>query len=119
MRGRLGETGTDTTSSRPARTTVSVTLLDTVAARLHADYTAAGQTELFAALRFSLTGDRSELPYAELAGRLGLTEPAVRVAVHRLRKRYRQLLREEIAQTVARPEDVDDELRALRRALTG
>ena len=97
----------------------ALTLLDAVAARLRADYAAAGQGELFAALSFSLTGGRSELPYAELATRLGLTEPAVRVAVHRLRKRYRQLLREEIAQTVAQPEDVDDELRALRRALTG
>jgi RNA polymerase sigma-70 factor (ECF subfamily) len=96
----------------------ALTLLDTVTKRLRDDYTAAGQGGLFAALGFCLTGSRSELPYTELAAKLGLAEPAVRVAVHRLRKRYRQLLREEIAQTVARPEEVDDELRALRRALT-
>ncbi len=99
--------------------TWALTLLDTVATRLRDDYTTAGQGDLFAGLSFSLTGSRSELPYAELAGKLGLTEPAVRVAVHRLRKRYRQFLREEIASTVARPEDVDDELRSLRLALTG
>jgi RNA polymerase sigma-70 factor (ECF subfamily) len=97
----------------------ALTLLDTVATRLRTDYAAAGQENVFSTLSFSLTGDRSALPYAELAAQLGLTEPAVRVAVHRLRKRYRQLLREEIAQTVARPEDVDDELRELRRALAG
>ena len=97
----------------------ALTLLNTVVTRLRTDYAAAGQETTFAALSFSLTGDRSTLPYAELAARLGLSEPAVRVAVHRLSKRYRQLLREEIAQTVARPEEVDDELRALRQALTG
>jgi len=97
----------------------ALALLDTVAVRLRDDYAAAGQGGLFEALSFCLTGSRSDLPYAELAVKLGLTEPAVRVAVHRLRKRYRQFLREEIAQTVARPEDVDDELRSLRRALTG
>ena len=97
----------------------ALTLLQTVATRLREDYAAAGQGELFGALSFCLTGGRSDLPYAELAARLGQTEPAVRVAVHRLRKRYRQFLREEIAQTVARPEDVDDELRQLRQALAG
>jgi DNA-binding transcriptional regulator PaaX len=59
------------------------------------------------------------VPYAELAARLGMNEPAVRVAVHRLRARYRQLLRDEIARTVPAPEDIDDELRHLRRALAG
>jgi RNA polymerase sigma factor (sigma-70 family) len=96
----------------------ALALLDTVATRLREDYAAAGQENLFDALSFSLTGNRSTLPYVELAAKIGLTEPAVRVAVHRLRKRYRQLLREEIAQTVARPEDVDDELRHLRQVLT-
>jgi RNA polymerase sigma-70 factor (ECF subfamily) len=97
----------------------ALTLLQTVTTRLQQDHVAAGQGELFAALSFCLTGSRGGPPYAELAAKLGLSEPAVRVAVHRLRKRYRQLLREEIAQTVARPEDVDNELRELRQALTG
>lgn len=96
----------------------ALTLLQSVAVRLQRDYESGGQGGLFASLRFCLTGSRSDLPYAELAGRLGLSEPAVRVAVHRLRKRYRQFLRDEIAQTVARPEDVEDELRELRLALS-
>lgn len=96
----------------------ALTLLQTVATRLEQDYADAGQTVLFQALGFSLTGNRSEIPYAELAARLTMSEPAVRVAVHRLRARYRQLLRAEIAHTVAAPEDIDDELRQLRRALS-
>ena len=97
----------------------ALALLDRVTARLQQDYAEAGQGELFKALGFSLTGSRSEVPYAELAARLGMNEPAVRVAVHRLRARYRQLLRDEIARTVPAPEDIDDELRHLRRALAG
>ncbi len=96
----------------------ALTLLQTVTAQLEQDYASAGQTELFLALGFSLTGNRSAVPYAELAARLSMSEPAVRVAVHRLRARYRQLLRDEIAQTVTEPEDVDDELRQLRLALS-
>ena len=56
------------------------------------------------------------IPYAEAAARLGLNEGAARVAVHRLRKRYRELLREEISQTLSDPADVEEELRALFRA---
>ncbi|HEX8294986.1 MAG TPA: sigma-70 family RNA polymerase sigma factor [Chthoniobacteraceae bacterium] len=96
----------------------ALTLLQTVATRLEQDYAAAGQSALFQALSFSLTGSRSEIPYAELAAQLQISGPAVRVAVHRLRARYRQLLREEIAQTVATPEEVDDELRELLLALS-
>lgn len=94
-------------------------LLERVTARLQQDYVDLGQGELFKALSFSLTGSRSDVPYAELAARLDMSEAAVRVAVHRLRTRYRQLLREEVAQTVPAPEEIDDELRHLRRALAG
>jgi RNA polymerase sigma-70 factor (ECF subfamily) len=58
-------------------------------------------------------GDRSSQPYAELAVKLGISEGTVKSAVHRLRQRYRQLLRDEIAQTVAAPGEVDEELRHL------
>jgi len=58
-------------------------------------------------------GDRDSQPYAELATRLGVREGTVKSAVHRLRQRYRQLLREEIAHTVAEPAEVDEELRHL------
>ena len=95
----------------------ALALLDQVAARLKSDYVSAGQAKLFEALGFCLTGARSELPYANLAAQLGMTEAAVRVAVHRLRKRYRQLLRDEIAHTVADPAEIEEELRHLRQAL--
>ncbi len=97
----------------------ALTLLDTVLQRLGAEYKCAGKAELFAGLNSSLVGGRDSQPYAELAGRLGLSEGAVKVAVHRLRKRYRLLLRAEIAQTMAGTEDVDDELRHLFAVLAG
>jgi RNA polymerase sigma-70 factor (ECF subfamily) len=96
----------------------ALTLLDTVLQRLRAEYEGAGKKELFSALNRTLIGDRDSQPYASLAAQLNLTEGAVKVAVHRLRKRYRQLLRAEIAQTTARPEDVDDELRHLFAVLS-
>jgi RNA polymerase sigma-70 factor (ECF subfamily) len=70
-------------------------------------------------LRFAITADRHTLPYADLAARLGLSDEAVRVAVYRLRQRYRQLLREEIAHTVADEAEIDEELRHLRCILSG
>jgi RNA polymerase sigma factor (sigma-70 family) len=91
----------------------ALALLATVTRRLQADYEQDGKAELFEALHPCLIGDRSSQPYAELGRRLALTEGAVKAAVHRLRQRYRQLLREEIAQTVAEPGGVEDELRHL------
>ena len=63
--------------------------------------------------------DRKEIAYAEAAAATGLSEGAARVAVHRLRKRYRELFREEIARTVAEPDEVDAELRHLIAVLAG
>jgi DNA-directed RNA polymerase specialized sigma24 family protein len=91
----------------------ALTLLDTVLQRLRAEYETEGKEELFAALGGTLVGSRESQPYALLAARLSLNEGAIKVAVHRLRKRYRQLLREEISQTTASPEEVDEELRYL------
>jgi RNA polymerase sigma-70 factor (ECF subfamily) len=61
---------------------------------------------------------KSDIPYAKAAAALELTEGAVRVAVHRLRQRYRELLREEIAQTLSDPAQVEEEMQALFSALT-
>jgi RNA polymerase sigma-70 factor (ECF subfamily) len=97
----------------------ALTLLDTVLQRLRAEYDREGKAELFTALNGTLVGGRESQPYAALAAQLAMNEGAVKVAVHRLRKRYRQLLRAEIAQTTARPEDVDDELRHLFAVLAG
>jgi RNA polymerase sigma-70 factor (ECF subfamily) len=81
------------------------------------EYEAAGKGVLFEQLQGSLTGEKNLPPYAELAIRLGMTEGAIKVAVHRLRQRYRELLRAEIAQTVASPAEIDDEIRCLFAAL--
>ena len=97
----------------------ALTLLDTVLQRLRAEYEHAGKGELFARLNSCLVGGRESLPYAELATKLDMNEGAVKVAVHRLRKRYRKLLRAEIAETMAATEDVDEELRHLFAMLSG
>lgn len=97
----------------------ALAVLDRVLSRLEAEHRSAGKGEFFAALRPTLTADRTALPYAVLGRQLGLTEGAVKVAVHRLRQRYRVLLREEIADTVERPDQVDQELRDLFAALGG
>ncbi len=95
----------------------ALTLLEQVLHRLEADYTAGGKGELFAALKPALMGEKS-IAYADVGSRLGMSEGAVKVAVHRLRQRYRELLREEIANTVAGPEEIDEELRYLFSALS-
>jgi RNA polymerase sigma factor (sigma-70 family) len=91
----------------------ALTLLDTVLRRLQSEYEQEGRGELFAVLHPCLVGDRSSQPYAELAPKLGVSEGTVKSSVHRLRQRYRQLLRDEIAQTVTKPGEVDEELRHL------
>ncbi len=96
----------------------ALTLLENVVQRLGREYEAAGQGGLFSELRFAITGDRNAVPYATLAARLGMTGEAVRVAVHRLRQRYRRMLREEVAHTVEDPSETTSELEALRRILS-
>jgi RNA polymerase sigma-70 factor (ECF subfamily) len=97
----------------------AVTLLDEVVRRLEREFQERGQPELFAALKPCLTGGSSAQPYDALAAKLGLSEAAVKVAVHRLRQRYRELLRAEIADTVASPQEVDAEMRHLLNVLAG
>jgi RNA polymerase sigma factor (sigma-70 family) len=97
----------------------AVTLLDEVLKRLEADFSNKGETALFAALKPCLVGDRASQPYAELAAQLGMSESAIKVAVHRLRQRYRELLRAEIANTVLSPADVNGEMRHLFNVLAG
>ena len=91
----------------------AATLLNQVLARLRAEQTAEGKGEAFDRLRGCLTGAEASLPYADLAAQLGMTGSAVKMAVHRLRKRYGELLRAEIARTVASPQEVDEEIRHL------
>jgi len=94
-------------------------LLETVLARLAGEQSAAGKQEVFAQLKGYLWEEAREASYAETAAQLNMTEGAVKVAVHRLRRRLRDLLREEVAQTVASGEEVDEELRHLIGAIRG
>ena len=87
--------------------------------RLQTQYAQEGKADLFAALNPCLVGERTSQPYAELAKKMGVSEGTVKSAVHRLRQRYRQLLRDEIAQTVAGPGEVEEELRHLFAVLAG
>jgi RNA polymerase sigma factor (sigma-70 family) len=95
------------------------TLLDEVLSRLEREYRAEGRGELFAAIKETLMGRRESQPYAELARALGMNEGALKVAVHRLRKRYRELIRAEIANTLDYSEDIEAEMRYLFQALGG
>jgi RNA polymerase sigma-70 factor (ECF subfamily) len=94
-----------------------LTLLEQALARLREEQTAAGKERLFECLKETLTGQDTPRPYAELAAELGMSREAIKVTVHRLRRRYGELLRAEIAQTVASAEDIDDELRNLFAAV--
>jgi len=96
----------------------ALTLLAQTMARLRGEFAAAGKTGEFEKLKSFLTADKREIGYATVAGELGTAESALRVAVHRLRKRYRELFREEITHTLAEGEDVDAELRHLLTVLS-
>ena len=88
----------------------ALTLLDRVVRRLEEEHARVGKAETFAGLKEFLTAGRESRPYRRVAHELGMTEGAIKVAVHRLRRRYRELLKEEIAQTVADPAEIEEEL---------
>ena len=94
-------------------------MLETVLATVSREFAANSRAELFQVLEPHLWGDDTSTPYARIAEDLKMTVVAVRVTLHRLRQRFNELLRTEIGNTVESPADVDDELRHLRRILTG
>lgn len=89
----------------------ALTLLDQAMARLRGQYESAARVGEFDTLKGFLTAERGTLPYREVAAALGTSEGAARVAMHRLRKRFRAVFREAIADTVSKPEEVNDEVR--------
>jgi RNA polymerase sigma-70 factor (ECF subfamily) len=91
----------------------ALTLLQQVLEGLETEYRGAGRAQLFEALKALLSGGKADCSYAEIGQRLGTTEGTVKVTVHRLRRRYRQLLKQEIAHTVSGPEEVEEEIREL------
>jgi RNA polymerase sigma-70 factor (ECF subfamily) len=97
----------------------ALALLAKVIGRLQAECAADGRLKLFDRLKMFLTSGKGESTQAEVAKSLNMEEGAVRVAIHRLRKRYRVLLREEISQTLADESQVDSEMRALFGAFGG
>ena len=94
-----------------------MSLLDHVLARLHDEFCAAEKRGLFETLKASVWGEKTDTPYQQIAAQFGTTEGAIKVKAHRMRERYRELLREEVAQTVASPAEVDEELRYLASIL--
>jgi RNA polymerase sigma-70 factor (ECF subfamily) len=95
----------------------ALTLLEQGLTRLREELAVAGKERLFECLKGTLTVEAPLQPYTELAGELGMTAEALKVAVHRLRRRYRELIRAEIAQTVTTPEEIEEELRDLFAAV--
>jgi RNA polymerase sigma-70 factor (ECF subfamily) len=95
----------------------ALTLLNHVLAQLRDEYTRSGKALLFDALQVYLTGDKGGVPYAAMAARLNLGESALKMSIQRLRRRYGDLLRTEIAHTVSTPQEIDEEIRALFAAV--
>ena len=95
----------------------AIAVLNQVVSRLEQEYTQRGKAAAFQALRHSLDGQASDKTYVQQAEQLGMSQGAVRVMAHRMRRRYRELLRDEIMQTVAGPELVDEEIRHLLQCL--
>lgn len=103
----------DNTPERSYEKRWALTVLDEVLNQLRAEYEHDGKQEWFAALHPCLVGERTAHPYAELARALGVSEGTVKSAAHRMRRRYRQLLRHEIGNTLESADAIDDELRYL------
>jgi RNA polymerase sigma factor (sigma-70 family) len=96
----------------------AASLLEQVMQILRREYAAAGKEPLFEDLRGLLWGGRGDVSYEAIGRKLGTSEGAIKVAVHRLRARFKECLQDEVAHTVARPEEVEDELRHLLSALS-
>jgi RNA polymerase sigma factor (sigma-70 family) len=113
----LREPAHDETPERIFERRWALSVLDRVVERLRSEFVQHGRPENFERLKVFLLG-QSDAPYAALAREMNTSEGALKVAIHRLRKRYRELFREEIADTVADPAEVESELRYLAAALT-
>ena len=97
----------------------ALTLLGNVSDQLASEHTTADKQKYFERLKDLIAGPLPDRSYADIAAELGTSEGAVKVAVHRLRERYRQVLTEQIAETVATPEEVQDEIRHLQAVISG
>ena len=116
--GRYGREPAHTlTAERLFEKQWAMTLLDRVIERLETEMAQAGKARQFAALKPALLGGATRTPFAQIATELGLSEDAARAAAHRLRRRYRDLLRDEVARTLDDPAHVEEEIADLFAAL--
>jgi RNA polymerase sigma-70 factor (ECF subfamily) len=113
----LREPAHDLTAERVYERGWALATLDCVIARLADEFARLGKETLFERLKTTLTGEPSAPSYSQAALDMGMSEGAVKVAAHRLRRRFRELLRQEIAQTVASPDEINDEIRDLFAAV--
>jgi RNA polymerase sigma-70 factor (ECF subfamily) len=97
----------------------ALTVLDQALARLQTEYKEAGKDRLYRALEGCLTQEEQDQSHAAIGRDLGLSESAIKSALHRLRQRHRELIREEVAQTVSTVREIDEEVRHLILVLTG
>src|SRR5436190_12187928 len=97
----------------------AVTLLQLVLDELRRQLVAEGKEKFFDGVKGHLAGEQSELSYREVGAQLGMSDAALKVAIHRLRRRYGKLIHQHIAQTVASPAEVDDELKHLLASVSG
>ena len=111
------EPGHDETPDRIFERRWALSMLERVMEKLRDEFVQHGRPENFERLKVFLLG-QSEVPYSDLAREMNTSEGALKVAIHRLRKRYRELFRQEIADTVADPAEVESELRYLAAVLT-
>ena len=114
-----GEASSDLSPERLFDRRWAVTVLQLVLDELRRQLAAEGKHEFFDCVKGHLAGEQSELSYRELGAQLGMSEAALKVAIHRLRRRYGKLIHEHIAQTVASPAEVDDELKHLLASVSG
>jgi RNA polymerase sigma factor (sigma-70 family) len=112
------EPADDVTPERIFERRWAFTLVDQVMGKVQQEYSASDKAAVFDALRHYLTGETGPGAYAEAAARLRMNEGAVKVALHRLRRRFGEMLRGEIAQTVATPEEAAEEIRHLFAAMS-
>jgi DNA-directed RNA polymerase specialized sigma24 family protein len=110
------EPGHDLTPERIFEQRWAMTLMKHVRDRLAREFSRAGKADQFQRLS-GFIGDEVDVPYREVAAQIGVTEGSVKVAVHRLRRRFREVLRDEVMQTVSEVQEVDEEIRFLLAAL--
>jgi len=111
------EPATDLSPEKLFEKSWALTVLTRTMERLEEELAARNREKLFEHLRGYVVAEQSAVPYQDLADKLEMSEGTIRVAVHRLRKRCKEILRDEVAQTVTTPDEVEEEIRSLFTAL--